>query len=123
MKSLIRGGLAATVILTAALGVGCASREVKTDTTYVPETPQVVVQPAPVVVAPAPPITRVEPSDTGTSQTTTVYKSDSSENETGPDSENSVVTSRTHSESSTVQDVPAPPSTTTTTIVTTPDSQ
>lgn len=121
MKSIIRSGLAATVILTAALGVGCASREVKTDTTYVPETPQVIVQPAPIVVTP--PVTRVEPSDTGTSQTTTVYKSDSSEDETDPDSENSVVTSRTHSESSTVQEVPAPPSTTTTTIVTTPDSQ
>lgn len=113
----------ATVILTTALGVGCASREVKTETTYIPETPKVIVQPAPIVVTPAPPTSSVEPNDTSTSQNTTVYKYDSSEDETYPDSENAAVTTRTHSESSTVREVPAPPSTTTTTIVTTPNSQ
>jgi len=43
MKPLIRGSFTAAVILTGALAVGCASREVKTETTYVPETPKVVV--------------------------------------------------------------------------------
>ncbi len=47
MKSLIPVALSASVILSAALAMGCASREVKSTTTYVPETPQVVVQPPP----------------------------------------------------------------------------
>ena len=123
MKSLIRTSLTAGIILTAVFGVGCASREVKTETTYVPETPKVVVQPAPVVITPPAPVSNVDPSNTATSQTTTVYKSNSSDSSVYPDSENTVTTSRTHSESSTVQSVPAPPSTTTTTIVNTPPSE
>lgn len=123
MKALISRSLAATALLTAALAVGCASREVKTETTYVPETPNVGVQPAPVVVTPPAETTSVEPSSTSTSQTTTVYKSDSTDNQTYPGGQDSVVTSRTHSESNTVRTVPPPPSTTTTTIVTTPASE
>ena len=48
MKSLIPVALSASVILSAALAAGCATREVKTTTTYVPEAPKVVVEPPPV---------------------------------------------------------------------------
>jgi len=67
MKSVIPLAWPATVILTVALAAGCASREVKTETTYVPETPNVVVQPPPVVVTP-PAVSSVEPSTSSTAR-------------------------------------------------------